>query len=105
MFLPELGKEIVSGLGEACAESNLGGRSSSSLVAVPFDMALGDPSGFLMFANVAAEGGRETCFRGVVSGFFFENQPDFFCFSSSRTTIRSSVKSGSYKLNQTSYSQ
>ena len=67
VFLPELGKEIVSGLGEACAESNLGGRSSSSLVAVPFDMLLGIPStppliGFLIFANVAAEGGRETCF-------------------------------------------
>ena len=65
VFLPELGKEIVSGLGEACAESNLGGRSSSSLVAVPFDMDI--PStppliGFLTFANVAAEGGRETCF-------------------------------------------
>ena len=76
----------------------LGGRSSLA----SFSPAL--LGGSLMFVfvltEVAAEGGRNTCFCGVVPVFFRENHPDFFRFSSSRTTIRSSVNSGSFKVDK-----
>jgi hypothetical protein len=102
---PELGNEVVSGFTEACADSILGG--SSSLSPVTRVSSSGNPlvsslTGFLVFAKVVVEGGRETGFCGVVSAFFLENQPDFFFFSSSRTTIRSSVKSGSCAPNEPS---
>ena len=60
----------------------LGGKSSSASTSPAL---LG---GSLVF-RVAVD------FWGVVLVFFRENHPDFFLLSSSRTTIRSSVKSGS----------
>ena len=80
VFLPDLGSGTGAIRGEPCAESIRGGNSSSSsTVGVPF---AGDPfigkCGFLTLANVEVEGGRETCFCGVVFVDFRENQPDFF---------------------------
>jgi hypothetical protein len=100
VFLPVLGREIDPGFGDAFALPILGGSSSSStaaateaLLVVPLISAL---LSFFWSAKGAAEGGLETGFEGVESVFFLENQPDFFCLSSSLTTIRSSVNSGSY---------
>ena len=75
-------------------EDILGGRSSltSSSPALLGELLIS----FFRLAEVTAEGGRTTCFCGVVLVFFRENHPDFFLLSSSRTTIRSSVNSGSY---------
>ena len=79
-------------------EDILGGKSS---LASSSPALLG---GSLMPAfgltKVAVEGGRDTFFCGVVLVFFRENHPDFFCLSSSRTTTRSSVNSGSYKADK-----
>lgn len=68
----------------------LGGRSSSLASTSPALLA-----GSLMSVfRVAVD------FWGVVLVFFRENHPDFFLLSSSRTTIRSSVNSGSYKVDK-----
>ena len=64
----------------------LGGRSSSS------------PA--LLATSLMSVFGVEDGFLGVVLVLFRENHPDFFLLSSSRTTIRSSVKSGSYKVDK-----
>jgi hypothetical protein len=95
-----LGKEIDPGFGDAFTHSILGGSSSSSSTVV--GALVGVSPLLLVFRSVrvVAEGGRETDFKGVVLVFFLENQPDFFCFSSSFTTIRSSVKSGSWYQNK-----
>ena len=98
VFLPVLGRDVDPGFGDAFTLSILGGSSSSSSTATA-DRALSFPSSLfpvLRSLRVVAEGGRETGFDGVVLVFFLENQPDFFCFSSSLTTMRSSVNSGSY---------
>lgn len=76
----------------------LGGRSSSASTS---PVLPGESLVFVLrLAKVAVDGGRTTCFCGVVLLFFRENHPDFFWLSSSRTTIRSSVKSGSYKVDK-----
>ena len=102
----------VDGLGEADASTSefvfvvdckfevgediLGGRSS---LASPSSALLGES--VFGLTKVAVEGGRDTFFCGVVLVFFRENHPDFFFWlSSSRTTTRSSVKSGSYKVDK-----
>ena len=64
----------------------LGGRSSSSASASPLS--------FVSVFEVVVE------FWEVVLVFVRENHPDFFGLSPSRTTIRSSVKSGSYKVDK-----
>lgn len=76
----------------------LGGRSSSTSTTP----ALLNESlvFFSRLAKVAVDGGRTTDFCGDVLVFFRENHPDFSRLSSSRTTIRSSVKSGSYKVDK-----
>ena len=68
----------------------LGGRSSSASTT----------SDLLDETLVAVDGGRTTdcCGNGPV--FFRENHPDFFSLSPSRTTMRSSVKSGSYNIDK-----
>lgn len=64
----------------------LGGRSSSSSA--------------LLAGSLMSVFGVEDDFLGVVPVLFRENHPDFFLLSSSRTTMRSSVKSGSYKVDK-----
>ena len=68
----------------------LGGRSSSSASTLPALLA----GSLVSVVRVAFD------FWGVVLVFFRENHPDFFLLSSSRTTIRSSVNSGSYKVDK-----
>jgi len=83
VFLPDPGSGMGATRGEAWAESIRGGKSSSSptggTVGVPFpgDAFIGK-CGFLTFANVEVEGGRETCFCGVVFVGFRENHSDIF---------------------------
>jgi hypothetical protein len=76
-------------------EDILGGRSSSLTSTSPALLGESLLSVFRL-TEETAEGGRTTCFCGVVLVFFRENHPDFFLLSSSRTTTRSSVNSGSY---------
>lgn len=101
MFLPVLGREVDPRLGDAFTLSILGGSSSSSTSATVAGALEGNPlipASLAAFelVRVVAKGGRDTGLEGVVFVFFLENQPDFFCFSSSFTTIRSSVNSGSF---------
>ena len=67
----------------------LGGRSS--LASASPDLLAGSLTSFFIV---------EDDFCGVVLVLFRENHPDFFLSSPSRTTIRSSVKSGSYKVDK-----
>ena len=75
-------------------DPSLGGRSSSSSTVAGTADATALPIGRLL-ANVAVEGGRTTCDLGPSLIFLRPNQPPLFCSSSSVTTTRSSVKSGS----------
>jgi len=83
VFLPDPGSGTGATRGEAWAESIHECKSSSSstggTAGAPFP---GDPfigkCGFLTLANVEVEGGRDTCFCGVMFVGFRENQPDFF---------------------------
>ena len=86
--------DCIFGAGEDV--SILGGRSSSPSTSP--SLLDGSLTSVFGLTKVAVEGGSDTYFCGVVLVFFRENHPDFFCLSSSRTTIRSSVKSGSYKM-------
>jgi len=82
VFLPDPGSGIGATRGEARAESIRGGNSSSSSIGGTVRTPLpGEPfigkCELLTFANVEVEGGRETCFCGVVFVGFRENQPYF----------------------------
>ena len=96
--LPEFAVVVECKFGAGEDVCILGGRSSSASTSPA--LLGGLLTSVLRLTKVVVEGGRDTYFCGVVLVFFRENHPDFFLLSSSRTTTRSSVNSGSYKVDE-----